>query len=241
MSHHDKVIDSVYRLLVTNGGADGTITVADTTGFYTNQECNLSGNGSVTNLVVLDILSDTVLRMGVRIPGVVPGQPSRIQSGASLTSFTVAGGANVYAPSQTKPNLDAGSVEYYSFESDPVSARRVFGVNSQGNPGIASSAAVFQFAVISNASLTSGNSTITSGFPIMTFINNLKNLLVFNSFNQTVGLLLNNVEIFRLENGDEFVLDFNALGLHIPATYQLSVYQLGTPPTTGTMRITAIE
>lgn len=133
MAHFDKTTPFITQNLSSTGGTDGTLTVPSTVGFFTNQDAILTGNGSSTALIVLDVESPTVLRMGQRVlTGQLGTNPSRINAGIDLSSFTVAGGAAITAAIQKKPNFAADSAPYYVFETDPISANRVILVDQLG-------------------------------------------------------------------------------------------------------------
>lgn len=253
MSHHDKTVPYVSQNLTTTGGTDGTLTVASTAGFYTNQEAMLSGNGASIALIVLDVASTTVLRMGQAVFAPFNSQPSRINSGIDLSAYTVAGGAAITAAAQPKPDVDAGNVEYFTFEPDPVSARRVMLVDQQGNytslgnisvslPASLTtsqtySSASFQYAKATNAQITAGNSNQTQGFPLVTLARNTKIIQVFNSLNVGASLALGGVETYNLEVGDSFSVDAGSDGLYWASGTAITVfYNAGVTATSGTIR-----
>jgi hypothetical protein len=134
MAHHDKTVPYVSQNLQITGGTDGTVTVASTSGFYTNLDVNLVGNGSSTQLVVLDVEGPTILRLGQRVTtGTLGNNPSRINSGVNLSGYTVAGGAAIFSQDKIKkPDLAADSTPYYAFETDPISANRIILVDQLG-------------------------------------------------------------------------------------------------------------
>ena len=253
--NHDKTIPSVSpQTLTLDGGADGTLTIASTSGFFTGQDTLLSGNGSSTKLVVLDVESTTVLRMGAYVYAPFNNKPSRIQAGINLSGFTVAGGANISAPTQAKPNTDAGNVIYYVYQPDPVAALRVMTVDQQGsyvsgggggnssvtilNP-IPTTASSFQYAKATNSQITAGNSTQTQGFPLVTLSRNTKIIQVFNSLDAGISLALGGVETYNLETGDSFSVDAGSDGLYWASGTAISVfYNAGITATSGTIRFT---
>lgn len=256
MPHSDKTIKYVTQTLTANGGADGTLTVTSTAGFYTNQIALLTGNGSSTELVVLDVESTTVLRMGQYVYAPFNNQPSRINSGVNLSSFTTAGGAAITAATQAKPNLDSNNIPYFVFEPDPVSAYRVMSVDQQGNyvtgGGGSSSvtvlntvvtvsnnstAANFQYAKVANATLTAGNSTQTQGFPLVTLARNTKIVQIFNTLNAGVSLAFGGVETYNLEIGEAFSVDAGSDGLYwASGTAITAFYNTSSTATTGSLR-----
>ena len=254
MAHFDKTVPYVSQNLTQTGGTDSTLTVASTNGFFTNQDCVLTGNGNSITLIVLDVESTTVLRMGQRVTtGQLGTNPSRINSGVDLSAYTVAGGAAITAAIQKKPGVDAGSIPYYVYEPDPIAANRVFLVDQQGNPANVSVSinmsdtisfvatgtnANFQYARVAASSITSSNSTQTTGFPFVTLARDTKQVILFNSLNQDCSLSFGGVETFRLEAGDSFTVDAASDGLKWASGTVITVFQNGTPPTTGSIRFT---
>lgn len=253
--HTDKTVPIVTQNLTQTGGTDGTLTVASTTGFFTNQLATLSGNGQSIELVVLDVESTNVLRMGQYFYPPFNSQPARTNAGVDLSAYTVAGAAVLRAGVQKKPDLNADQVPYFTYQPDPTSALRVYMVDPQGNyvagTGNGSvtilntsvsvnqtlAAATFQYAKATNTQITAGNSTQTQGFPLVTLARNTKIVQVFNSLNVGASLAFGGVETYNLEPGDSFSVDAGSDGLYWASGTAISVfYNAGITATTGTIR-----
>ena len=266
MSYHDKTCPVVSQNLTVTGGTDSTLTVADTSGFFTNEKCMLTGNGLSVELIIAEVESSTVLRMAQYQYAPLGTVPSRINSGLDLSAYTVAGGAALTSiKGQPKPVLDAGSTPYYEHQPDPVSAKRVMLVDQQGNyANIANisvtinasdtvsvsvlnasltvspvlTASNFQYAKIANATLTAANVNITNTIQIMSLSRNTKVIQCFNSLNAGASLTLNGVETYNLEVGDSFSVDAGSDGLYWAQSTTIGIfYNAGVTATTGSLRL----
>lgn len=246
MSAFDRFWPQATATLTVNGAATGIITVADTSGFYTLQEIVLSATG-VTALEgeVKAVLSSTTMRVGARTK--VPNGP-----GVDVSAFTTASSAKIIAPYQKKREPEGNTLSYV-YEAEPTVALRTMPVDPQGNytpPGtvsitgtvtvsVTATSAAFQYARIAAASITAGNANVTTALTLATLSANAKIITLVNSLNQDVSITYNAVEVFRLESSEgglSFDLDTN--GLQWASGAVIGVYQNGTPPTTGSIRLT---
>ena len=246
----------VSQALTVNGDVTGILTVASTSGFYSNQLVELKGTALTTlYLKVLEVLSATTLRVGAVTAGLTNA------GGVSCAAFTTAATSTLYAPSQTKVLPGNDEIVSSTYEAQPTVAMRVLTVDRQGNyidpsggtgtttmngsvtgaVSVTTTASVFQFVKVGNATITAGNANITTAYPVMTISANVKILTAINSLNQTVGLTFNGVQVQELESAEGFVLDLGSNGKHINVSTTVGIYNVSATVTTGTIRFQAIS
>lgn len=231
-----------------DGSTNGYITIASTFGFYAGQQVSITSSGKASApYEVKEVLSATQLRVGLstqNTPSTAPPFNYNLPGGdgpaVDVSGYTLAQGSTIFAPKQ--PRVLKDNALSLAYLGEPVVALRVVNVDGTGNVGsaIAGSPSTFQYARVSQASITSSNANAGTAFPIMTLTRNTKIFEVLNSLNQDCSITLNGVETFRLEAGDKFLLDVGSDGLYMAAGTVVGIYQNGTPPTTGSIRITAI-
>ncbi len=240
---------AVSQALTINGDVTGILTVASTSGYYSQQLVELSGTALTTvPAKVLEVLSSTTLRVGLRTADL---------DGAGITcvAFTTAASSKITAARQQKVFPGNDEVTNATYEAQPSSAIRVLTVDRQGNyvdsSGGASgtvvtvsattSAATFQFVKVTSASITTANANITTAFLVMSVSANTKILTAINSLNQPVGLTLNRVQFQELEAGEGFVLDLGANGRQINASLTIGIYNISVSTSSGTIRFQAVS
>src|ERR1017187_6831664 len=158
---YERVWPQFSALFTANGATTGVITVNSTIGLYTKQVVTITGTAlTALPLEIKEVLSPTTARVGAVGVGF---------SGTDVSAYTTSAAGAIFASQQEKKDGGSNSVIKDVYEAEPTVALRVFGVDSSGNPGIASSQAAFQFAAVAAASVTAGNSTVTTGFAVMTF------------------------------------------------------------------------
>jgi len=245
---------AVSQVLTVNGDATGILTVASTSGFYSNQLVALKGNSLTTlYLKVLEVLSATTLRVGSRTADLGG------HGGNSCAAFTTAAASSLAAPSQIKVLPGNDEIVSATYEAQPTTAMRVITVDRQGNyidPSGAGSglvttingsvsatttASTFQYVKVANTTITAANANITTAFLVMSLSANTKILTVINTLNQTVGLTLNDVQFQELESSEGFTLDLGSNGKHINAALTVGIFCVSTTSTAGTIRFQAVS
>jgi S-adenosylmethionine hydrolase len=115
------------QLFAVNGGADGTVTVPDTSLFKVKQQVIVVAASLINQdqLEVKNIISPTQMLLGLRT--------TNIFTGLDLSAYTTALGAFVFANEQKRPVITADDFERACFEEEPVVAKRVIMVDKWGN------------------------------------------------------------------------------------------------------------
>lgn len=127
----ERQIPAVSPILFTANGTNlGVVTISDTTGFYIKQLVALQSStiSGQISFQVKNVLSDTQLIVG----------PADNKIGISpnffdISGYTVADGAFIYAPQQSKPPVPDKDHYLDVYEIAPVSADRVIFVDPHGN------------------------------------------------------------------------------------------------------------
>lgn len=112
---------------VVNGTVDGIVTISSVTRFKVKQEVYLAATGQDTILIEIKrVISATQLLVGPK--------GKNLSTVMDVSAFTVAAGAVIYAPEQSRPSIPAQEHERAVYEEEPTVAKRVFIVDELGNP-----------------------------------------------------------------------------------------------------------
>lgn len=115
------------RPISSDGGADGSVTLSDLSGFYVKQQVTLKSN-AVTSRVYqvkkIDIYNSKIFLGDV-------GKP--IGQLSDLSDFTLADSATIKAEKQPKNTVPKDDQTQGTYETEPIVARRVILVDNQGN------------------------------------------------------------------------------------------------------------
>ena len=240
MSYFESFLPQVGPVPFTaDGQTNGYVTITSTAGFYVNQNVTITSATKVGNYEVKEIISGTQMRVGLSTKNnhdsVAAGSPFNYNlpgangPASDMSGFTLSDNSYIFAPKQPRPlRNDSLSMAYMA---EPIVAHRVYNV---GTP------ASFQYARVAAASVTSGNATVTSTFPVMTLARDTRLISVLSSLNADCSITLNGVETFRLESGDKFLLDLGSDSFYMAAGTVIGIFQNGSVPTSGSIRITAI-
>lgn len=127
MAYERKFNTIPAQLLTTDGGKEGQITVADTSGYHVKQQITIFSNTrSPIIYQVQRVNSSTDLVLGIL--------RSPIESFVDLTLYLVSDAATVSSPGGPRPAIGFDDHARASYEEEPVAAVRTFGVDQQGNP-----------------------------------------------------------------------------------------------------------
>lgn len=113
------------QLLLSDGTNLGEITIENASAFTVGQIVILRSNTQdITSLQVKRILKSGKIYLGLA------SKP--IQDRSNLSSFTVADAATISAIEQKRPGIPEQEIERYTYEEEPVVARRVITVDEYG-------------------------------------------------------------------------------------------------------------
>lgn len=115
------------QVFTADGGANGTVSVADTSLFKVKQQVVVAATGkpNLDQLEVKKVLSPTLM-----IVGPCTGN---INATTNLSAYTVIAGANIFANEQKRPTIGADDFERATYEEEPTVAKRVILVDEFGN------------------------------------------------------------------------------------------------------------
>lgn len=112
------------RQLTLNGGSEGQVTLASTSGFKVKQEVVLTSNSQpAISLEVKRVVSKTQLLVG---------KPGDIKDRLNISTYTVNDQAAIYAKEQARPKISEGDALRASFAEEPASALRSHLVDEVG-------------------------------------------------------------------------------------------------------------
>lgn len=112
--------------LTANGGADGSISIADTSLFKVQQKVIITATGqSNLALEVKKILSSTLMFVGPIV--------GNFTTSTNLSAYTTANSASISANEQTRPVIANEVADRAIYECEPVVARRMVLVDKFGN------------------------------------------------------------------------------------------------------------
>lgn len=113
------------QVFTANGGANGSVTVADTYLFRVKQRVVVTATGQTNQeLEVKNVVDRTTM-----ILGPVAGS---IFTFTDLSAYTTAANASVYANEQKRPSIAVEELERAVYEEEPVVAKRVVMVDKYG-------------------------------------------------------------------------------------------------------------
>lgn len=114
------------QVFTADGGADGSVTIANTSLFKVKQRVNISAIGQTNiEVEVKRVVSSTVMIVGPTT--------GNINTFSNLTVYTVAASAQVFANEQKRPQISADDFERAVYEEEPTVAKRVVLVDEFGN------------------------------------------------------------------------------------------------------------
>lgn len=97
-----------------------------------------------------------------------------------------------------------------------------------------------KFQVATASGTTISKTTAASSITMMTTNQQFWHLAVFNSCSLGIGIALNQVEAFRINQNGLTVLQLSDSGIFIPKGTVISVYNLGATPAVGEVSVTAM-
>lgn len=115
------------QVFTADGGANGSVSVADTSLFKVKQQVIVTATGqpNLDALEVKKVLSPTSMIVG-------PSTGS-INTFTNLSAYTVLAGASIQANEQKRPTIGADDFERAVYEEEPTVAKRVILVDEFGN------------------------------------------------------------------------------------------------------------
>jgi hypothetical protein len=114
------------QVFTADGGADGSVSVADTSLFKVKQRVYVSATGQTNQeLEVKKVASPTSM-----VVGPVTGN---INTFTDLSAYTVLANATIFANEQKRPQISADDFERAVYEEEPTVAKRVILVDEFGN------------------------------------------------------------------------------------------------------------
>jgi len=114
------------QVFTANGGADGSVSIADTSLFKVKQQVVITATGQ-TNLAleVKKVVSPTSMIVGPTT--------GNINAFTDISAYTTALSASVFANEQKRPQISADDFERAVYEEEPTVAKRMVLVDEQGN------------------------------------------------------------------------------------------------------------
>lgn len=114
------------QVFTANGGADGSVQIADTSLFKVKQRVTISATGQVNQeLEVKKIINSTTMVLG--------STTGSIFTFSDLSAYTTAAGANLFAIEQKRPQISPDDFERAVYEEEPTVAKRVVMVDKFGH------------------------------------------------------------------------------------------------------------
>jgi len=150
------------QTFTANGGSDGTITVADTAGFFVKQEVSLtSATQPRATYQVKRVTSPTTLKVG--------SVSRSLDDFTDVSAFLLADGAQIYAAEQVRPSIDYVFVLRHVYQEEPAVALRVLQVDQYGSPiggggGVASDVNVIKWG---GAATSLGQKDMAHSVPVV--------------------------------------------------------------------------
>lgn len=124
----EKQWPAVPKVAITaNGGADGSIQVADTSNYYVGQTVAISTDGTNANSLqykIRQVWSSTLIYVSL--------EDSSFESRANMTIYT-SGVSTITAPKQPRRSGTAEEIAKYVYANEPAVANRSLLVDTQGN------------------------------------------------------------------------------------------------------------
>lgn len=248
MAHNDKTWLYVTQNISTTPNADGTIPVFDTSGFFTDQICNLSASGLATLTVqITDVVSPTILRaVQLQLNNQAsnppfPATPTRTNAGTNFSAYTPALAAQIQTQLYQLKQADANNTPFFVYQCDPVAAERSYQVDQYGRPGIATSPASLQFITVGNATITAGNVTVGVAFNAASLSFNAKLVTVWNDTNADLSIAFNGATNLRLTSGETVQLPLGAAGVYMTYGTTVGVFlSTSTTPTSGVVKLSFV-
>lgn len=114
------------QLFIANGGADGKITVADSSLFKVKQQVTLTAS----TLQPLDLEVKRVTDSNTIYVGPIKGN---IDTRENITIYTIALGSIIFANEQKRPSIPQEEIIRATYEEEPTVAERVILVDKFGN------------------------------------------------------------------------------------------------------------
>ena len=114
------------QVLTADGGANGSISIPDTSLFKVKQQVVITAVGQINqDLEVKKVISPTSMVLGP-ITG-------NINTFTNLSAYTTAANASIFANEQRRPTIGADDFERAVYEEEPTVAKRVVLVDKFGN------------------------------------------------------------------------------------------------------------
>lgn len=114
------------QVFTANGGANGSVTIADTSLFKVKQRVVITATGQLNlDLEIKNIVSPTVMIVGPAT--------GNINSFTDLSAYTTAASASVFANEQRRPQIPSDDFERAVYEEEPTVAKRVVMVDKFGD------------------------------------------------------------------------------------------------------------
>lgn len=114
------------QIFTANGGANGSVSIADTSLFKVKQQVVITATGQQNlELEVKKVLSPTSM-----IVGPITGS---INTFTDISAYTTAASANIFANEQKRPTIIDHEFERAVYEEEPAVAKRVILVDQFGN------------------------------------------------------------------------------------------------------------
>lgn len=121
------------QTFIADGGANGSVTIPDTSLFKVRQKVTLTGTAlDNLELEVKRVESSTVMRVGP-----VNGA---INAYTDISAYTTAASAALFANEQNRPSIPSEEIVRATYEEEPVVAQRSVAVDSMGRASPASPA-----------------------------------------------------------------------------------------------------
>jgi hypothetical protein len=113
------------RAFTSNGGANGTVQIADTSNFKTKQHVVITANGEPNlELEVKAVLSNTILKVGPR--------NSNIHTFTNISAYTTIKNAAILAAEQPRPGITNQEIIRAVYDEEPTLALRNVVVDKYG-------------------------------------------------------------------------------------------------------------
>ncbi len=122
----ERLWPAVTKSFSSNGTIRGTFQVADYTGLYVKQLISLTSTSQQSIQV-------QIKRIEANGTVYVGGVTEDITHRLDISSFLVTDSASLFAPEQIKTKIKKEDQDQASYESEPINARRVIGVDAKGN------------------------------------------------------------------------------------------------------------
>jgi len=121
----ERLWPSVTKLFISNGTIRGTFQVSDYAGLYVKQLINLTSTTKPSLQVQIKRIDDN----GTIYVG---GPTEEISHRIDISAYLVTDSATLFAPEQLKTRIKKEDQDQASYESEPINARRVIGVDAHG-------------------------------------------------------------------------------------------------------------